>query len=298
MRPPGPRALDRLITGVPLGWLVGFLALPMLCVAVLSLRELAPTIPPVANLVTHSDGHWQLHLTPRAFGLVLADPLYRSAFLNAIGNATCTAVGCLLVGFPIALAIVRSPQKRRGLYVFLAILPFWTSFLLRAYAWMGLLRDSGPVNSMLLSLGLIHRPIAVLYTPVAVLIVMIYSYLPFFVLPMYAVLEKLPKELFAAAADLGGRPWYIFRTVTLPLSLPGILSGAVLVFVPAVGEYVIPELVGNSDTIMIGGILWDEFYRNRDWPVASAIAILTFATLLIPIAMMGRRINPLGAELR
>ena len=291
-------ALDRAITAVPLAWLVGFLAVPMLCVAALSLRELAPSIPPVAKLLTYSNDHWHLHVTLRAFGLVLDDPLYRAAFTNALVNASLTTVGCVLIGFPTALAIARSPQHRRGLYIFLAILPFWTSFLLRAYAWMGLLRDSGPVNALLVWGGLVHRPVPILFTPSAVLIVMIYSYLPFFVLPMYAVLERLPKDLVVAASDLGARPWYAFRTVTLPLSLPGLLSGAVLVFVPAVGEYVIPELVGNSDTIRIGGILWDEFYQNRDWPVAAAVAILTVLILLVPMALLGRRINLLGVELR
>jgi putrescine transport system permease protein len=159
---------------------------------------------------------------------------------------------------------------------------------------MGLIRDSGPINTVLLSLGAIHEPFAILYSPAAVLLVMVYSYLPFFVLPMYAVLEKLPADLLAAASDLGARPAYAFRTVTLPLSLPGIVSGAVLVFVPAVGEYVIPELVGNSSTMMIGGILWDEFFQNRDWPLAAAIAIVTFGLLMLPALVLRRWLGPLG----
>jgi putrescine transport system permease protein len=176
-----------------------------------------------------------------------------------------------------------------------AILPFWTSFLLRAYAWMGPIRDSGPINTTLLSLGIISKPVAILYSPTAVLLVMIYSYLPFFVLPMYAVLEKLPADLLAAASDLGARPAYVFRTVTLPLSMPGIVSGAILVFVPAVGEYVIPDLVGNNSTMLIGGILWDEFFQNRDWPLAAAIAVVTFSLLMLPALLLRRRLGQLAA---
>jgi len=198
------------------------------------------------------------------------------------------------IGFPFAYAIARAPVRQRNLFVLLAVLPFWTSFLLRAYAWMGMLRDSGPLNSALLGLGLIDRPLPILYSPAAVFLVMVYSYLPFFVLPMYAVLEKLPTDLIAAAADLGARPWYVFRTVTLPLSFTGIAAGAVLVFVPALGEYVIPELVGNSDTLMIGGILWDEFFQNRDWPLAAAIALVTFGMLLAPALLLRRWIGQIS----
>jgi putrescine transport system permease protein len=207
-------------------------------------------------------------------------------------------IGCVAIGFPIALAIAQAPRSRRNGYLFLAVLPFWTSFLLRAYAWIGLIRDSGPINAALMSLGWIDHPVPMLFTPAAVWLVMVYSYLPFFVLPMYAVLEALPAELLAAAADLGARPAYAFRTVTLPLALPGLISGAVLVFIPAVGEYVIPELVGNSSTIMIGGILWDEFFQNRDWPLAAAIAMATFLLLIVPSFLLRRWIGPLGATQR
>jgi putrescine transport system permease protein len=286
--------VDRMTIAIPFTWLVTFLALPLLSVAALSIHEIADSIPPVAPLISREHGHIALNLSTRGFRMVTEDPLYLSAFWNALTNATLTAAGCVLIGFPLAFAIARSPARRRNFYVLLAVLPFWTSFLLRAYAWMGLIRDSGPINSVLISLGVIHEPIAILYSPAAVLLVMIYSYLPFFVLPMYAVLEKLPADLLAAASDLGARPTYAFRTVTLPLSLPGIVSGAVLVFVPAVGEYVIPELVGNSSTMMIGGILWDEFFQNRDWPLAAAIAIVTFGLLMLPALVLRRWLGPLG----
>jgi putrescine transport system permease protein len=286
--------VDRMTIGIPFAWLATFLALPLVSVAALSFHVVADSIPPVAPLFSISHGHVALHASLRGFRMVAADPLYFYAFRNALLNAGLTAAGCILIGFPIAFAIARSPARRRNWYVLLAILPFWTSFLLRAYAWMGLIRDSGPINALLLSLGVIHQPVAILYSPAAVLLVMIYSYLPFFVLPMYAVLEKLPADLLAAASDLGARPAYVFRTVTLPLSLPGIVSGAILVFVPAVGEYVIPELVGNSNTMMIGGILWEEFFQNRDWPLAGAIALVTFGLLMLPALLLRRRLGQLG----
>jgi putrescine transport system permease protein len=285
---------DRMMIAIPFAWLAAFLALPLVSVAALSFHVVADSIPPVEPLFSTDQGHFALHVSMRAFRMVFEDALYFSAFRNGLMNATLTAAGCILIGFPIAFAIARSPARRRNLYVLLAILPFWTSFLLRAYAWMGLIRDSGPIDALLLSLGIVHKPVAILYTPTAVLLVMIYSYLPFFVLPMYAVLEKLPADLLAAASDLGARPAYVFRTVTLPLSLPGIVSGAILVFVPAVGEYVIPELVGNSSTMMIGGILWDEFFQNRDWPLAAAIALVTFGLLMVPALLLRRRLGQLG----
>jgi putrescine transport system permease protein len=288
--------VDWLTIGVPFAWLLLFLALPLVYVGALSLRVLADAIPPLAPVLTGSAGHYALNLSLRGFSMVLRDPLYLSAFWNGLVNAGLTSIGCVLLGFPFAYVIARAPAQRRNVYVLLAILPFWTSFLLRTYAWIGLLRDSGPINSVLLSLGLIDAPLPILYTPAAVLLVMIYSYLPFFVLPMYAVLEKLPSELLAAAADLGARPAYIFRTVTLPLAMPGVISGAILVFVPAVGEYVIPDLVGNSRTIMIGGILWDEFFQNRDWPLAATIALLTLAILMLPAVVLRRHLKFMEAS--
>ena len=280
--------VDWLTFAVPIGWLLAFLALPLVGVAALSFHDIADSIPPVAPLLTRSGAHLVLHASARGLLVVLSDPLYLTAFWNALSNAALTALGCLLIGFPIAYAIARAPEQRRNVYVLLSILPFWTSFLMRSYAWMGLIRDTGPVNSALLSLGIIKTPLVILYSPTAVLLVMVYSYLPFFVLPMYAVLEKLPTDLLSAASDLGARPLYAFRTVTLPLSLPGIISGSILVFVPAVGEYVIPELVGNSSTVMIGGILWAEFFENRDWPLAATIALVSFVALMAPPLILRR----------
>jgi putrescine transport system permease protein len=286
--------VERLTIGIPLAWLLAFLAFPIAAVAALAIHPIQDSIPPVGALFTADGGHLQFHGTARALRMVFTDGLYLHAFTSALVNAALTALACVAIGFPFAYAIARAPAQRRNFYVLLAVLPFWTSFLLRAYAWIGMLRDSGPLNGALLTLGLIDRPLPILYSPAAVLLVMVYSYLPFFVLPMYAVLEKLPADLLAAAADLGARPWYVFRTVTVPLSLTGIASGAILVFVPALGEYVIPELVGNSDTLMIGGILWDEFFENRDWPLAATIALVTFGLLMLPALLLRRSLAQLG----
>jgi putrescine transport system permease protein len=290
----GLSLVERLTIGILLAWLLAFLALPIAAVGALAIHPVQDSIPPVGALFTTAGGQLQFHGTARAFRMVFTDGLYLHAFASALLNAALTALACVAIGFPFAYAIARAPARHRNFYVLLAVLPFWTSFLLRAYAWIGMLRDSGPLNGALLGLGLIEQPLPILYSPAAVLLVMVYSYLPFFVLPMYAVLEKLPADLLAAAADLGARPWYVFRTVTVPLSFTGIASGAILVFVPALGEYVIPELVGNSDTLMIGGILWDEFFQNRDWPLAAAIALVTFGLLMLPALLLRRSLAQLG----
>jgi putrescine transport system permease protein len=277
---------QRLAVAVPLGWLVVCVALPMLLVLGLAFGEVADRIPPIEPLLSLAGGRFHAHLTLHNLATVATDPLYASAFGNALLNALETTGLCVLIGYPIAYAIALAPQRQRRIYVLLAVLPFWTSFLMRTYAWMGLIRDSGPLNHLLLATGIVDKPLPVLYSPAAVLLVMVYSYVPFFILPMYAVLERLPRDLLEAAADLGARPVYAFWTVTLPLSAPGLLAGSVLVFVPAVGEYIIPDLVGNTDTIMIGGILWTEFFQNRDWPTAASIAFLTMAVLVVPFLLL------------
>jgi len=279
---------QKLAVALPLGWLVISVALPMLLVLGLAFGEIADRIPPIQPLLTVARGGLEAHLTLRNLAAAATDPLYASALGNALRNAFETTVLCVLIGYPVAYAIALAPERHRRRYVLLAVLPFWTSFLMRTYAWMGLIRDSGPLNHLLLALGVVDRPLPLLYSPGAVLLVMVYSYLPFFILPMYAVLERLPRDLLEAASDLGARPWYAFRTVTLPLSMPGLLAGSVLVFVPAVGEYIIPDLVGNTDTIMIGGILWTEFFQNRDWPTAASIAFLTMAVLVVPCLLLRR----------
>jgi putrescine transport system permease protein len=187
-----------------------------------------------------------------------------------------------------AYGIVRAPAAWRGFLLLMVILPFWTSFLIRVYAWIGLLKGNGLINNLLLSLGVVHEPLTLLNNAFAIYLGITYSYLPFMVLPLYAALERLDPALLEAAADLGCRPWQAFLRVTLPLSLPGIAAGSLLVFIPAVGEFVIPDLLGGPDTLMIGKVLWDEFFTNRDWPVASAVAIAMLLFLLVPMGLVQR----------
>jgi putrescine transport system permease protein len=210
--------------------------------------------------------------------------LYINAFLNSIKVAFISTVFCFLIGYPMAYGIARAQASTRNLLLLLVILPFWTSLLLRVYAWIGLLKANGVINNILIWLGVIHEPLTMLYTPFAMYIGIVYSYLPFFILPMYANLEKMDWELLEAAEDLGCRPWQAFYKITLPLSRNGILAGSMLVFIPAVGEFVIPALLGGPNALMIGRVLWDEFFSNRAWPVASAVAILLLI-LLVPFMM-------------
>ena len=203
--------------------------------------------------------------------------------------AFVSAVLALLVGYPMAYFIARSPEPWRSLLLMLVILPFWTSFLLRVYAWQGFLRSNGVINNFLLWIGIIDQPLVMLQTDFAVYVGIVYTYLPFMILPLYANLVKLDESLLEASADLGARPLATFFHVTLPLSMPGVIAGFMLVFIPAIGEFVIPELLGGPDTLMIGRVLWDEFFSNRDWPVASAVAIAMLVVLVVPIMLAAQR---------
>ncbi|MGE4280092.1 MAG: ABC transporter permease, partial [Magnetospirillum sp.] len=213
---------------------------------------------------------------------------YVDAYIQSLTIAGISTLLCLLIGYPMALGIARAPEKSRGPLLLLVIVPFWTSFLIRVYAWMTILRDEGVLNHALMGLGLIDEPLVILNTDWAVYIGIVYSYLPFMVLPLYATLEKLDTTLLEAAADLGARPIRAFVSVTLPLSVPGIVAGSLLVFVPAVGEYVIPNLLGGGDTQMLGKALWDVFAQTRDWPSAAALAVAMLVALVIPIALFQR----------
>jgi putrescine transport system permease protein len=214
--------------------------------------------------------------------------MYVSSYLYSLKVAAVSTLCCVLLGYPMAYAIARAGEATRPLLLMLIVLPFWTSFLLRVYAWIGLLKNNGVINNVLLSLGVIHHPLALLQTDFAVYIGIVYSYLPFMILPLYANLEKHDPALLEAAADLGARPLRAFLAITLPQSLPGIAAGSLLVFIPAVGEYVIPTLLGRPDQLMIGRVLSDEFFENRDWPVASAVAILILLLLIVPIMLFQR----------
>jgi putrescine transport system permease protein len=278
----------RLIAGVPTLWLLVLFLIPFVIVFRISFSEVRLAIPPYTPLVSwhHGSPHIEVHWS--AYSFLFTDPMYVSSYLYSLKVAALSTLCCVLLGYPMAYAIARAGEATRPLLLMLIVLPFWTSFLLRVYAWIGLLKNNGVINNVLLSLGVIHHPLALLQTDFAVYIGIVYSYLPFMILPLYANLEKHDPALLEAAADLGARPLRAFLAITLPQSLPGIAAGSLLVFIPAVGEYVIPTLLGRPDQLMIGRVLSDEFFENRDWPVASAVAILILLLLIVPIMLFQR----------
>jgi putrescine transport system permease protein len=269
----------RLVIALPFVWLIVFFLLPFALVLAIAFGTNAPdSAPPVA-----------LGVSLENFKLLFTDDLYVAAWLSSLRIAATATLVCLLLGYPMAYAIARAAPGRRPLLLMLVILPFWTSFLIRVYAWMGLLAENGILNQVLRWSGFASDPGTILGTEWAVQLGIVYAYLPFMVLPLYASLEKLDTSLLEAAADLGAKPFAAFLTVTLPLSLPGIVAGCLLVFIPAVGEFVIPDLLGGTDTLMIGKVLWDEFFTNADWPLASAVAICLLVLLVGPIALFQRQ---------
>jgi len=278
----------RLIAGVPTLWLLLLFLIPFLIVFRISFSEVRLAIPPYTPLLSWHHGAPRFELHWSAYSFLFTDPMYVSSYLYSLKVAALSTLCCLLIGYPMAYAIARAGAATRPLLLMLIVLPFWTSFLLRVYAWIGLLKGNGVINNVLLSLGVIQHPLALLQTDFAVYIGIVYSYLPFMILPLYANLEKHDPALLEAAADLGARPWRAFLAITLPQSLPGIAAGSLLVFIPAVGEYVIPTLLGRPDQLMIGRVLSDEFFENRDWPVASAVAIVILLLLVVPILLFQR----------
>jgi putrescine transport system permease protein len=275
--------------GLPYFWLLLFFFLPFVIVFQISLAEPQIAQPPYTALIEWvDDAVLQVRLNLGNFALVVEDELYRAAFLNSLWVGLVSTLGCLLIGYPMAYAIATAPERWRVPLLMMIILPFWTSFLIRVYAWIGILKGNGLLNNFLLALGLIDEPLAILHTQTAVYIGVVYSYLPFMVLPLYANLSRLDLTLLEAAADLGCRPWRAFLRVTLPLSLPGILAGSLLVFIPVVGEFVIPDLLGGPDSLMVGRMLWTEFFSNKDWPLASALALVLLALLVVPFVALQR----------
>ena len=268
----------RLVIALPFAWLVVFFLLPLVLVLGLSFGTNSPDLaPPV-----------ELGLNFASFKLLFTDDLYLAAWLSSLRIAALSTLGTLLLGYPMAYAIVRARPSLRPLLLTLVILPFWTSFLIRVYAWMGLLAENGILNQFLRWSGLVPNPGTILGTEWAIHLGIIYAYLPFMVLPLYSSLEKLDWGLLEAASDLGAKPLAAFVTVTLPLSMPGIVAGCLMVFIPAVGEFVIPDLLGGTRTLMIGKVLWDEFFTNSDWPLASAVAICLLVLLVGPIVIFQR----------
>ncbi len=272
----------------PYLWLIVFFAIPFLIVLKISFSRLAIAMPPYTPILEYVDNAFHLKLNLGNYLNLLTDSQYIAAYLSSIKIAAISTVLALLVGYPMAYVIARMSPAARNVAMMLVVLPSWTSFLIRVYAWIGILDSNGLLNRTLMGLGLIDEPLHILYTPVAAYIGIVYCYLPFMVLPLYATLVKLDRRLLEAAYDLGARPWKAFLTITLPMSRSGIIAGCMLVMIPAVGEFVIPEMLGGPDTLMIGRVLWGEFFNNRDWPAASAVAIVMLLLLLVPILIFNR----------
>jgi putrescine transport system permease protein len=270
----------------PYAWMLLFFAIPFGIALKISFAHSLIAMPPYSDLITwNGSGSPTISLNTANYLFLFTDDLYYKSYLSSLEIAAISTLLCLLIGYPIAYAIARLPTSTRNIALMLVILPSWTSFLIRIYAWMGILKNNGLLNNFLIWLGVIHEPLHILHTNVAVYIGIVYAYLPFMVLPLYTNLVKLDLRYLEAAYDLGARPWKVFLKITLPLSRSGIIAGSMLVLIPAVGEFVIPELLGGPDTLMIGKVLWTEFFDNRDWPVASAVSTIMLILLLVPIVI-------------
>jgi putrescine transport system permease protein len=278
------------VISIPTLWLGLFFFVPFLVVFKISLAESEIAIPPYSSLWEWDpeELYLEIKLTLGNYLYIFEDALYLEAYWSSVKVAAVSTFFALLIGFPMAYLIARSDPNKRTLLLALVVLPFWTSFLIRVYAWMGLLKKNGIVNEILMGLGITDQPLQMLQTDFAVYLGIVYTYLPFMILPLYTALEKLDGTLLEAAEDLGAKPYQTFFLVTLPLAVPGIVAGCLLVFIPAVGEFVIPALLGGSDTLMIGRVLWDEFFLNRDWPMASAVATVMLVILVLPIMLVRR----------
>jgi putrescine transport system permease protein len=276
------------VISVPYLWLLVFFAIPFLIVLKISFSKLAIAMPPYTPVLEYVDNAVSLKLNLTNYIGLFTDSQYVQAYLSSIKIAAISTLLTLLIGYPMAYAIARMSPSARNIAMMLVILPSWTSFLIRVYAWIGILKPNGLLNDVLLKLHLISEPLQISNTPTAAYIGIVYCYLPFMVLPLYTNLVKHDHRLLEAAYDLGAKPWKAFLKITLPLSRSGIIAGCMLVMIPAVGEFVIPELLGGPDTLMIGRVLWNEFFNNRDWPTASAVAIVMLMLLMIPILIFNR----------
>lgn len=271
---------------IPYFWLLLFFLAPFFIILKISLAESLIASPPFSSLFEWAgDGAMNIRVIFDNYAYLWEDDLYFRTYLSSVKIAFISTILCLLIGYPIAYAIVTSSYTARHILLMLIILPFWTSSLLRVYAWMGLLADQGIINDLLIWFGFIESPVRLLYSHFAVYVGIVYTYVPFMILPLYANMEKLDMTLHEAAADLGARPLKTFLTVTLPLTMPGIIAGSLLVFIPATGEFVIPDLLGGGNVLMIGRVLYGEFHLNHDWPVASAVAIALLVLLVVPMML-------------
>ena len=286
----GAGFVNRLVIIVPYLWLLFFFLIPFVIVFKISLSQTAIAMPPYTPVLDFSDGVSGFFAGFRDLNFdnyvwLTQDALYFKAYVTSVIIAAISTLLTLIVGYPIAYGMSRAPATIRPTLLMLVILPFWTSFLIRVYAWIGILKPEGLLNQLLLSLHIINQPLVILNTYTAIFIGIVYSYLPFMVLPLYSSLEKMDYSLIEAAKDLGCPPTAAFWKITFPLSLPGVIAGCLLVFIPAVGEFVIPDLLGGSQTLMIGKTLWNEFFANRDWPVSSAVAVILLLLLTVPIML-------------
>ncbi len=271
---------------LPYGWSLLFFLIPFFIVLKISFSDLKMGLPPYGPLLEWVEqGVLTIRLNFSNYSFIGTDSLYLLSYLESLLIALFGTIGCLLIGYPMAYGLSKTSPRWRTVLLMLVILPFWTSFLLRVYAWIGILSPHGFINTFLLKAGIIGSPLTLLDTTFATVLGIIYCYLPFMILPLYASLEKIDFTLTEAAYDLGARPSQVFLKMILPLSFPGIVSGSMLVLIPSVGEFVIPELLGGSQTLMIGKLLWNEFFTNHDWPVASSLAILMLIFLIIPLAI-------------
>jgi len=275
---------------LPYTWLLAFFLVPFLTVLKISFSQSAIALPPYTPLL-HLEAGWRgieeffAALSPDNYQRLVSDPLYVLSYVKSLEIAAFSTLLLLSIGYPIAYGIARASRRLQAMLIVLVVLPFWTSFLIRIYAWMNILQHDGPLNRLLLALHIVREPPVWLATDTAIYIGIVYSYLPFMVLPLYAVLEKLDQSLIEAAVDLGCPRWKTFWLVTLPLSSPGVLAGVLLCFIPIVGEFVIPDLLGGSRVPMIGQTIWMEFFGNKDWPAASAVAVVLVCLLVTPIVV-------------
>jgi putrescine transport system permease protein len=281
---------QRLVVLIPYLWLIALFLVPFLIVFKISLSHTAVAQPPYVPTLDLSGGiaavrEFLAGLSFENYALLISDWLYLSSYGRSVFIALAATAMLLVLGFPIAYGMARAPRRWQGVLFMLIVLPFWTSFLIRVYAWMTILQRDGLLNQALLALGIVDAPPTWLATDTAIFIGIVYAYLPFMVLPIYATLEKMDETLLEAAADLGCPRWKAFWLVTVPLAMPGVIAGSILSFIPIVGEFVIPDLLGGSDSLMIGQTLWMEFFSNRDWPVASAVAVVLLCILVVPLIL-------------
>ncbi len=276
----------RAVIGVPLVFLLTFFLVPFLVVFKISVSEMDNVV--FKDLVVWADGIFQLKIRLANYLFIAQDDLYFETYLSSLRFAAITTAICLVMAYPFAYFMARSPASRRPALLMMVMLPFWTSFLLRVYAWKMLLADNGVFNNLGMALGLLNEPVKMMNTPFSLVLGMVYTYVPFMILPLYANLVKMDLRLLEAAQDLGATPWQAFWRITVPLSRSGVMAGSMLVFIPCVGEFVIPELLGGPQTLMIGRVLWDEFFSNNDWPMAATVAVVMILFIVVPLALFNK----------